>query len=79
MKIISHFIILLYFRDNNLLRPECTGERTVTVGAGQQHKFGVCWWGKIMNTDNSVNDKVIRIESDTEISVIAVNKVKTVK
>ena len=51
----------------------------MTVGAGQQHKFGVCWWGKIMNTDNSVNDKVIRIESDTEISVIAVNKVKTVK
>lgn len=39
--------------------------------------FGVCWWAKIMSSDSSVNSKVIRVESNADVSVLAVNKVST--
>ncbi|KAF6021546.1 hypothetical protein EB796_020149 [Bugula neritina] len=61
-------------RDNNLLLPECTGDKTVNISAGGQHHFSVCWWAKIMKGDADVNNKVIRIDSDVDVSVIALNK-----
>jgi len=57
------------------LLPECTGDKTVNISAGGQHHFSVCWWAKIMKGDADVNNKVIRIDSDVDVSVIALNKV----
>ncbi|XP_067944687.1 uncharacterized protein [Watersipora subatra] len=61
-------------RNPNLLRMECTGDKTVTISPGDQHMFGVCWYAKIFSSDSSINNKVIRVDSDQDVSVMAVNK-----
>ena len=69
----------MVFRAEHLLRSECgTGNTTVVVGAGEQHMFGVCWWAKQMPDDNNVNGKVIRVDSSQPISVIGLNKVRSI-
>lgn len=47
------------------------------LNPGKQHRFLVCFYARISSRDKSINEKVIRISSTNDITVIGVNKVKS--